>query len=110
MKRSGWSKVSRHERGYGSEWTKLRLHVLQRDCGLCRCPECTASGRITIATEVHHIKSKAECARLRWTQAQTDHPDNLQAINATCHRKITAAEQGRELKTRPTIGLDGFPV
>lgn len=110
MKKSGWPTTSRHERGYGNAWDRLRLQILRRDCGICQCAECKAAGLVTLATEVHHIKSKAECARLRWTQEQTDHPSNLAAINKDCHKRETAAEQGRELKVRPTIGLDGFPI
>ena len=102
MKKTGWSKESRQSRGYGAQWDKLRLIVLQRDCGLCQCQECKRAGKITRASEVHHIISKAK--------GGTDNMDNLQAINSECHKRETAAEQGRELKERRVIGLDGFPV
>lgn len=102
MKKSGWPTTSRHERGYGTEWTKLRLQILRRDCGICQCTECKAAGLVTLATEVHHIKSKAD--------GGTDHPDNLQAINRDCHKRETMRERGAQPIERPTIGLDGFPI
>ena len=110
-KKYGWSDASRHERGYGTEWSRLRLDILRRDNGLCQCSRCKGGAvSVKIATEVHHIKSKAECARLGWTQAQIDHPSNLAAINAECHKRETAAEQGRMLRLRPVIGLDGYAI
>ena len=102
MKKSGWPTTSRHQRGYGSAWDALRLRILRRDCGICQCDECKASGRITIATEVHHIKAKAD--------GGTDDPSNLQAIAKDCHKRETMIERGARPIERPTIGLDGFPV
>ena len=98
-----WSTLSRHERGYGKEWTRTRLRILKRDNGLCQCSECAGGQlRITVATEVHHIKPKA--------RGGTDDMDNLQAINRECHQRETAAEQGRTLKAKVAIADDGWPV
>lgn len=103
-----WSKESRHKRGYGADWDKRRKRILVRDCGICQ--PCKAKGIIHGATEVDHIVSKAEGKRRGWTDAQIDSDENLQAINTDCHKAKTAAEQGRTLKPKVTIGLDGWPV
>lgn len=103
MPRSGWSRESRQSRGYGAAWDKVRLVVLKRDYGLCQCAQCQGGKvRLTPATEVHHIKARAK--------GGTDDPTNLQAINTDCHKRETAAEQGRTLKPKVTIGLDGYPA
>ena len=47
MSRSNWPTESRHKRGYGAEWDKLRLLVLRRDNGLCKCSHCASEGRVT---------------------------------------------------------------
>lgn len=94
---SGWRADSergdRHQRGYGYAWEKLRIEILRRDHGMCQCPDCQGGRlRVTPANEVHHIVGKAE-ARLRgWTQAEIDHPSNLQAINRECHARITSKQ------------------
>lgn len=88
--------LSRHERGYGYEWTKRREQVLQRDGYLCQ--PCQRQGRPTPATEVDHITPKAEDG--------TDDYENLQAICKRCHAAKTKAETSK----RPVIGIDGWPV
>ena len=101
-KSQGWAdprRGSRHERGYGTAWDKLRAEVLKRDAGLCRCKHCKASGAVCIATEVDHIVPKA--------QGGTDDMDNLQAINTECHARKTAEDSGK--RWRPMTGLDGWP-
>lgn len=102
VKKTGWPSTSRHERGYGLEWERLRLRILERDCYLCQCRHCKAEGRTTLATQVDHIKPKAD--------GGTDDPLNLQAIAADCHKRKTMEERGAEPKARLTIGLDGFPI
>lgn len=87
---------SRHERGYGYEWTKRREQVMQRDMYLCQ--PCQRQGRTTPAREVDHITPKA--------QDGADDYENLQAICTDCHKVKTRAEKSR----RPVIGADGWPV
>lgn len=86
---SGWGRYqkgrSRHERGYGSAWDKLREQILQRDKYICRCDECQRLGLIKEATHVDHIIAKAH--------GGTDDPSNLRAINKECHKKKTARER-----------------
>ena len=103
-----WSTSSSTARGYGAAWRKVRQFVLERDCYLCQCPRCKASGRVTPASEVDHIVSKAEAKRKGWTQQQTDDPSNLRAIAHACHVRVTAEQQGHKPKRR--VGLDGFPI
>lgn len=76
---------SRHERGYGYAWEKLREIVMRRDAGLCQV--CKAAGRLTTGTVVDHIKPKAE--------GGTDELDNLQVICKPCHTMKTAGESAR---------------
>jgi 5-methylcytosine-specific restriction protein A len=47
------SNASSASRGYGEDWRRLRLQVLA-DEALCRM--CQTAGRVTAATEVHHMR------------------------------------------------------
>lgn len=102
----GWAdkrRGSRHERGYGYAWDKLRLQILKRDSHLCQCPQCMGGEvRVMVATQVDHIKPKA--------QGGDDSPDNLRAVSAECHRRITLEQQGKKPKPRVEIGVDGYPL
>jgi 5-methylcytosine-specific restriction protein A len=95
-----WSKESSTARGYGARWQRLRLLVLARDFYLCQCPECAKRQVPLPATEVDHIKPKA--------QGGTDEESNLRAVNSECHKRLTQIQMGR--KPRPHIGPDGWPV
>lgn len=85
----GWKadeyRGSRHARGYGYAWEKLRAQALDRDNGLC--VPCTGKGRVTIATQVDHRTAKA--------QGGTDDLSNLQSICDACHREKTAREDSK---------------
>ena len=89
QERTGWvsdsRRGSRHARGYGAAWTRLRDLVLKRDGGLCQ--PCLRARRVTRATQVDHIKSKAE--------GGTDDESNLQSICEPCHKAKTARESAR---------------
>ena len=76
---------TRHERGYGSSWDKLRLIIIERDCGLCQ--PCRDDGRVTAASMVDHIRPKAE--------GGTDDLSNLRAICKPCHTNKTNVEKNR---------------
>ncbi len=102
MKPNNWSTKSKQSRGYGWEWERLRAQILERDNYLCQCQHCKAEGRITLATEVHHIKSRAK--------GGSDHPSNLASMSHACHKRADAEEQGRAYKPRVVIGPDGFPA
>ncbi|WP_392552913.1 HNH endonuclease signature motif containing protein [Orbus wheelerorum] len=84
-----WSKYqngkSRHQRGYGTAWDKLRGRILKRDKYLCQCEECKRFHFIKPATEVDHIIPKAH--------GGNDSLSNLRAINKECHKRKTARER-----------------
>ena len=99
MSGGDWGKgKTRHERGYGWQWEKLRKVILARDRYLCQA--CLAKGRPTPATHCDHIVSKAK--------GGTDDPANLQAMCAPCHSRKTIEERGHRI--RPKTGLDGWPI
>ena len=104
MTRQAWDHggKSRHERGYGTAWDKLRKVILQRDRHLCQL--CKAEGRVRAGTHVDHILAKAN--------GGTDDPANLRVVCASCHALKTIHDQGKNprlIKRRP-IGLDGWPI
>jgi len=78
------SRGTRHERGYGAQWGKLRAMVMRRDGGICRCAQCQQTGAVVRADEVDH--------RVPKHLGGTDDPANLQAISRACHRAKTARE------------------
>lgn len=104
--RSGWGGQpgTRHQRGYGSAWDRLRVGILARDMHLCQ--PCLAEGRATPARTVDHIKPKAK--------GGTDNPENLRAICDECHKAKTTAEgheaKGQQVKSRVRFDADGRPV
>ena len=91
--------LSRHERGYGYDWTKRREHVMRRDMHLCQ--PCYLKGRPTPATQVDHIIPKS--------QDGTADMDNLQAICDDCHKAKTAQEATGS-KDKLAFDSDGFPI
>lgn len=104
-----WSKESRHSRGYGNAWEKVRAQVIERDMGMCQ--ECKRNGIIKAGTDVDHIVSKAKAGQMGWTQEQMDDPKNLELLCKTpCHEAKTARETGRTYRPKVQIGLDGWPV
>lgn len=90
-----WSRESRHKRGYGSAWVKLRERIMRRDLYLCQ--PCKTKGRTTPAKEVHHVIAKAH--------GGTDDPGNLTAICKACHDEDTRAQKGERERVR--FGADG---
>ena len=90
---------SRHERGYGYQWTKTRARILRRDGHLCQ--PCYRKGRATPATQVDHITPKS--------QDGTDDSDNLQGICTDCHKAKTKAEsKGAQQGTE--FDANGWPI
>ncbi len=101
-----WGSKSRHERGYGRQWTKLRLVVLARDRHLCQ--EHLRQGRYVTGNEVDHIVSKAKWLATHGSEAGVDALSNLQTICHACHVRKTTAETGKQPRER--ISADGWPV
>ena len=102
-----WSKESRHVRGYGSAWTKLREVIIRRDMGLCQ--QCKREGRLNPYRKgqgfaVDHVVPKA--------QGGTDELGNLELKCHSHHlqKSLDEAVVGRGGKIRPTIGEDGWPI
>lgn len=94
-----WDRTkSRHARGYGAAWTRLRAQILERDCYLCQV--CAKAGKVRAASAVDHIKPKAD--------GGTDDPRNLQSICDPCHDAKTIIDRGHE--QRAEIGADGWPI
>lgn len=93
-----WSKLSRHARGYGAAWDKLRKQILERDKYLCQA--CLASNRPTSAKHVDHKIPKSK--------GGTDDPDNLQSLCVPCHDAKTLADKGNKVKA--AFGADGWPI
>lgn len=73
---------SRHDRGYGNDWVRLRKQVLRRDGFLCI--PCKKAGTLTKATQVDHILNKAK--------GGSDDMYNLQSICDKCHKLKTQGE------------------
>lgn len=80
-------RASRHERGYGTAWDKLRLRILQRDAGLCQV--CAEEGAIAVGNIVDHRINKAA--------GGTDDEANLRTI---CKRHHDAKTIGEALAAR----------
>ncbi|MFZ9960249.1 MAG: HNH endonuclease [Candidatus Limnocylindrus sp.] len=93
-----WPTTSSTARGYGYAWQQKRRVVMANAGGLCA--ECRRHGRLTPATDVDHIKRKAD--------GGTDELGNLQALCKDCHEAKTMAESG--CVQRPQVGTDGWPV
>ncbi|MBS1198142.1 MAG: putative phage-related protein [Proteobacteria bacterium] len=81
---------SRHERGYGSAWEKLRKIILRRDKGLCQ--ECLRQDKCRPAKIVDHKVPKFE--------GGTDDEDNLQSLCQSCSDKKTQSEAQRARQGR----------
>lgn len=93
-----WSKASRHKRGYGTHWDRLRAHVLATE-PLCRVCASKTPPRVSLATNVDHIVPKS--------RRGIDALENLQPLCDDCRRDKDAADRGA--RVRPRIGLDGWP-
>lgn len=93
---------TRHQRGYGTAWEKVRKLALERDRHLCQL--CLKEGRYTVATHVDHIVPKAK--------GGTDDLANLQSLDASCHalKSIHDQDKNPRLRKRRTYGLDGWPI
>lgn len=101
---------SRHERGYGSEWDKIRKLIMVRDDGLCQ--PCMRANRITVATQVDHVINKAEWKIAHGSLTGVDAQTNLQAICGDCHKtktqsESTQARRGRGGKKPPLASASG---
>jgi len=95
--RKPWANRDGSGRG-GRPWRRIRERVLKRDGYLCRT--CRDKGRVTPATEVHHV--------IALSQGGTDDDGNLLGLCQDCHLESDAANRGH--RRRPTFTSDGRPV
>lgn len=72
-----------------SSWRKLRESYLRQNP---LCEDCLSKGKVTPATDVHHIKSAFRGGEINWN-VLLDY-NNLQALCKECHGNHHAKEQG----------------
>lgn len=89
---------SRHQRGYGAAWDKIRPTIMARDRGLCQV--CAERGIVTAGSAVDHKVNKAEWQRRYGTLAGVDEPHNLRCICTECHKAKTAREGSESVRQR----------
>ena len=90
---------SRHKRGYGTAWDKLRTGALSRDKYLCQ--ECLRNGLVRKATDVDHIRPKK--------LGGVDELNNLQSLCKACHIDKTTEENGGR-RIRRGCDINGVPI
>lgn len=95
-----YSKLTRHQRGYGWAWIKLRRIVFKRDKYLCQ--PCLREGMTTAATQVDHIRPKAK--------GGGDELTNLQSICNACADIKNAIDRGAPLVERLPVDASGWQV
>ena len=78
-------RASAARRGYDARWRRVRAMVLAREP---RCRDCAAVGRLTLATEVHHLDGNPRNNAL----------DNLMPLCKPCHSRRTL----RDIRDRKT--------
>lgn len=78
-------KGSSAKRGYGYRWQKLRNRFIAQHPF---CEQCMKQGRLTIATDIDHIKPHRGDPILLFDE------ENLQALCHACHSRKTASEDG----------------
>jgi 5-methylcytosine-specific restriction endonuclease McrA len=81
-----------------ARWQRLRAQHLKRHP---LCVRCHAKGKVTLATEVHHIVKCMDEPSL-----QMD-PANLESLCAPCHAPLTHDDRRGYSKE---IGIDGYPT
>lgn len=71
-------------KNYGRTWKRIRDRYITAHP---LCEQCQKRGKMTAATEVHHIKPLSQGGTSEYT--------NLMALCTPCHSEITAREGGR---------------
>lgn len=84
---------SRHSRGYGAAWDRLRESIRVRAAGLCE--PCLAVGLVHEGHQCDHKISRAEWRRLHGSLAGVDDPSNLQWMHRDCHAAKTIIDRQR---------------
>jgi 5-methylcytosine-specific restriction protein A len=94
-----WSRESRHKRGYGTEWDKLRDRYM-REHPLCAHCLAMKPQRVTEAAHLDHVTPKAK--------GGTDADENLQALCKACHKLKTLRDRG--VRPRVEFDTEGNPL
>lgn len=74
-----------------TKWLRLRRDILTKQP---ICQRCQAEGRLTAATEVHHVRPVEEAVTLAEKRQRMYDPTNLRALCHDCHVR-THTEAGR---------------
>lgn len=74
-----------------TKWLRLRRDILTKQS---ICQRCQAEGRLTAATEVHHVRPVEEAVTLAEKRQRMYDPTNLRALCHDCHVR-THTEAGR---------------
>lgn len=120
------------QRGYDSQWRRLRLRFLRERCDACgddpngNCPQCAGSGLahrwcadclrdgfMVIAEEIHHVESIKRAPHRRLDSS------NLMALCGPCHDRRTRQEareaiggvnpvESKASETRPRVITSGL--
>lgn len=92
-----------------ARWRRLRAHVIREANGMCR--RCMKEGRVSAATEVHHIRPVESAKDPQVMEQLAYDPANLIALCHDCHR-LTHSELGKnskqERKKRSRAEVDAF--
>lgn len=78
-----------------TNWRRLRLRLL-REHPLCS--KCEREGRVTAATEVHHIRPVERGSNIKEKALLAYDPDNLETLCHACHVE-THRQGGKSTKT-----------
>lgn len=70
-------------------WRKLREEFMHKHP---LCEECLRNGKVTPATDVHHIRTPFKGGEVNY--ALLLDPENLMSLCKDCHGQIHAAQQG----------------
>lgn len=93
---------------HSTRWQRLRRDKLTADP---MCERCKAEGRLTFATEVHHVVPVEMAITFREKERLMYDYHNLQALCHGCH-SLTHKEMGRATKQqnleRSKLNIKGF--
>lgn len=82
-------RVLRQKAYQNTSWRKMRDTYLHEHP---LCEDCLAKGKVTAATDIHHIKSPFRNGEINWGLLLNY--ENLAALCKECHGNRHAAEQG----------------
>ena len=86
-----------------SQWLRLRRDILTAHP---LCQRCQAEGKITAATEVHHVRPVEEAINYAEKRRRMYDPANLRALCHDCHVR-THTEAGRSGREATKVRKSG---